>query len=516
MKYQLVLAEDEPEAAENIFDILHLYCPQFELAASAENGLDALELAHKHHPDLLLTDIKMPVMNGLDLIKRLHKELPEIKTIILSGYQDFEYARTALQYGAVDYLLKPISPQTLKATLNRLVPYMENENAQKRLGFIQELLAGGTKHREDLYSLFPAPGYYAGLCRKNGLAGRFLGVKRIFPPPSRVSENSIDIYGKDDMECLHIEQQDASIKQYENHRPNSPTGPAHWEKVQWLNQEVPGYRTIVFTNKPFPIKDLPGVMEELYTTLTHSLVIGKSQVLVAGTKNQEYQTENQSFASDNTIAHYLNYYLKEKKNGKIKETLQEQLRSLEKQEIPQYRVENGVRSFMEQILLFSPEIIRPDERIEILIDDAFYYATDYKDLEKNLLYVLEKLLPPQELNLNKIDTPEFFNLIEDYIKTKLTEALSLQQTCVHFGISQTYMSRLFRKYTGLSFVNYLTRCRIEQAKQYLQGGNTLIKDAAALTGYSDQFYFSKVFKSLTGESPSDFIRGEGTIPPSSG
>jgi YesN/AraC family two-component response regulator len=70
---------------------------------------------------------------------------------------------------------------------------------------------------------------------------------------------------------------------------------------------------------------------------------------------------------------------------------------------------------------------------------------------------------------------------------------------------------LFRKYTGLSFTNYLTRSRIEKAKLYLANGSTLIKDAAALTGYSDQFYFSKVFKSLTGLSPSDFISGKNQI-----
>ena len=118
------------------------------------------------------------------------------------------------------------------------------------------------------------------------------------------------------------------------------------------------------------------------------------------------------------------------------------------------------------------------------------------------------LLPGRELSINKIDTPEFFGLIEEFIRDKLAEPISLQQTCIHFGISQTYMSRLFRKYTGLSFTNYLTRSRIEKAKQYLSGGSTLIKDAAALTGFNDQFYFSKVFKSLTNQSPSEFISGE--------
>jgi two-component system response regulator YesN len=119
--------------------------------------------------------------------------------------------------------------------------------------------------------------------------------------------------------------------------------------------------------------------------------------------------------------------------------------------------------------------------------------------------MLEKLLPQTGQHITKIDTPEFFGLIEEYVKDKLNEPLSLQQACMHIGISQTYMSRLFRKYTGLSFSNYLTRSRIELAKQYLSDGKTLIKDAATMAGFKDQFYFSKVFKSFTGFSPSDYI-----------
>ena len=494
MKYKLVLAEDEPAAAENIYDIIRLYCPQFELIATAENGAEALQLAGKIRPDLLLTDIKMPVMNGLELIKRLHEEMPEIKTVIISGYQDFEFARTALQYGAVDYLLKPISPHTLQMTLNQIIPHLENEKNQKRLSLIQDLLAGGTRREDELNSLFPVPGYRAGLCRKNGLIGRFLGVKQIFPPASLITENSIDIYGRDDMESIHIERSDI-------HSEDPAAGASHWEKIAWLNRDVPGYFTIVFSDNPFPIGELPKVTEKLYNTLVYSLVIGKSQVLPEG--KTTLRTENMQNTAENTLV----YYLKEKRSEKIREILHEELVLWEKSGTPQYRVEDGVRLFMEKILLFNPETAGHDERIEILIDDAFYYATDYTDLEKNLLYILEKLIPAQEINLNKIDTPEFFNLIEEYIKTRLAEPLSLQQACIQFGISQTYMSRMFRKYTGLSFNNYLTRSRIELAKQHLLNGNTLVKDAAALAGYGDQFYFSKVFKSMTGKSPSDFVSG---------
>jgi YesN/AraC family two-component response regulator len=88
----------------------------------------------------------------------------------------------------------------------------------------------------------------------------------------------------------------------------------------------------------------------------------------------------------------------------------------------------------------------------------------------------------------------------------LAESLTLQFVCKHFGISQAYLSRLFRKYTGLSFISHLTFIRIEKAKQHLAGGTGLIRDAAAMVGFNDQFYFSKVFRAYTGQSPSEYIR----------
>jgi len=494
MRYRLVVAEDEPAAAENVHDILRLYCPQFELVATAENGAECLDIVRKYRPDLLLTDIKMPVMNGLELIKQLHAQAPEIKVIILSGYQDFDFARTAIQHGAIDYLLKPITPNSLQATLNRIMPLLDNDRSQKCLSLLQELLSGRKDNIEQLKTYFPAPGYIAGLCRKNGLLGKFLGVKRVFPPASLVYGDTIDIYGKDGMECIHIEPY------------NSYSNSMLWNEVKWLNRDIPGYQTIVFSDKPAGINELATVIDELYNVLARSLITGKSQIIPLKPVNEKKEN-TQGISAPDYLNDTLIYYIKKNRNEKIKETLHEQIVSWEKLNIPQFRIEEKVRSFLEQIRMASIETMHPEDKIEFLMDDAFYYATDYADLEKSLLYILEKLLVQTDQFFTKIDTPEFFALIEEYVKDKLKEPLSLQQACVHIGISQTYMSRLFRKYTGLSFSNYLTRSRIELAKQYLSDGKTLIKDAATIAGFKDQFYFSKVFKSFTGLSPSDYISG---------
>jgi YesN/AraC family two-component response regulator len=100
---------------------------------------------------------------------------------------------------------------------------------------------------------------------------------------------------------------------------------------------------------------------------------------------------------------------------------------------------------------------------------------------------------------------EFFNLIRNYTHSRFAEELNLQTICKHFGISQTYVSRLFRKYTNQSFVNYLTSVRIEKAKEYLSQSDILVRDAAAMSGFKDPLYFSRVFHTLTGLTPSEYM-----------
>ncbi|MDR2607510.1 MAG: response regulator [Treponema sp.] len=497
--YRVILVEDEPAAAENVYDIIRIYCPQFELVASGENGEEGLNLARMHHPDLLLTDIRMPGMNGLELIIRLHEELPDIKTMILSGYQDFEYARTALQHGAIDYLSKPISPATLQDTLNRAIPVLESSRENKVINLIRELLNKETHDPSEYKKYFPSPLYTAGICRKNGLPKRFSDFRPPVPPAFRILGDTVDMYGRDEMECLHIEA------------AGLPPSKELIQKISWLNRDSPGYSTIVFYEKTFSLQELPVIAGLLYDTLNRELCIGKSKIIFASAAEPCKRSEFFSFNRDNSLM----YYLKERRFDKVRAILLETIYACEKAELPQFLAEEELRFILEEIRVSRDgEKQNPPaqkEPIEFLLDDAFCYATNYEDLKESLLYILDKLLPEAEQPINKVDTPEFFSLIEGYMKSHLAETISLQQLCIHFGISQTYMSRLFRKYKSQSFIDYLTYIRIEKAKEILSDGTTLIKDTAAMTGFTDQFYFSRVFKSLTGQSPSDFISGAGGL-----
>ncbi|WP_010261872.1 response regulator transcription factor [Treponema primitia] len=481
--YKIILVEDEPAAAEHIRDILRIYCPQFELAAAGDNGKTGLELARQYHPDILLTDIRMPVMDGLELIRTLHEELPDIKTIILSGYQDFEYARTALRHGTVDYLLKPISPATLRASLDRVVPLIENEQRQNRLSLLRQLLGEDAPPPDKLNAYFPAPLYTAALMRINGLPSRFSPL--IGGIMDRAGEDWFTLTGRDEMEYLHIATGEL---------PND-----HFTDV-FKHQEIPGYTTTLIWGQPFPLTELPMVVRSLYKALDQGLIIGMTQLIVAHLTNQRLIPK--SPPADWEFKDSLRLFLRENKPDRIKKLLEDLLNQYRREEQSQLALEQVVRSFLGDIKYELKSPVSPEE-IELMINDAFAYATCYGDLSASLMDVLDKILPNQ--TIAKVDTPEFFTLIKKYLSAHLAESLSLQSLSGHFGISQTYISRLFRKYTGQSFINYLTIIRIEKAKEYMTDRELLIRDIAALVGYSDQFYFSRVFRTITGRSPSEWV-----------
>ena len=119
--YQILLVDDEYYVRQSLLRrIRSLENDDFKVIAEAENGEAALEMLQLHDVQMVITDIRMPVLDGLDLTKQIHEKYPGMITVILTGYADFEYAQKALRYGAFDYLLKPVSEESLDDLLNRV------------------------------------------------------------------------------------------------------------------------------------------------------------------------------------------------------------------------------------------------------------------------------------------------------------------------------------------------------------------------------------------------------------
>ena len=130
--YQVFIAEDEPAALQHLCTIIKIKCPNFQVTGTAENGKDALEQLGELKPDILITDVKMPVMDGLELIRTFKEKNYPGEILVLSNYEDFDSVRSALLLGAADYLLKvKISPDTLLACLNKTTEKLQEKADRK-------------------------------------------------------------------------------------------------------------------------------------------------------------------------------------------------------------------------------------------------------------------------------------------------------------------------------------------------------------------------------------------------
>ena len=132
---RVLLVEDEPASQDYLQSIVRRELPEMELAGVCENGEEALALMRKSRVDIVVTDIKMPVMDGLQLAEAVRGAFPLVPVVIVSGYERFEYAKTALRFGVSDYLLKPVKPSEMRDCLRRLALRQEfSRGARQALG----------------------------------------------------------------------------------------------------------------------------------------------------------------------------------------------------------------------------------------------------------------------------------------------------------------------------------------------------------------------------------------------
>lgn len=138
-RYTVVVAEDEELLLHDLVKKIQATGLCFNVIGTAQTGSQALDLVDTLHPDLLITDIRMPIMNGIALLEKVRERYPLIKFIIISGFSDFEYARSAIQLQVSEYLLKPIDPEELKAALVNIKNKFQIEQSTYKDLFNSEL-----------------------------------------------------------------------------------------------------------------------------------------------------------------------------------------------------------------------------------------------------------------------------------------------------------------------------------------------------------------------------------------
>lgn len=492
-----MLVDDEPAAIQFLSTIIGKKCPDFVVTHTAADGQEAIEILQNSVVDVILFDINMPILNGLELSERIHHAQLPVQMVAVSGYSEFEYARQALKNGVLDYLLKPIVPNEVVKVLDGLKDKLDQLYYQERIQIIRKLYHDTTVPDSVVERYFGEQTFYVALVRYNGLPVRFstMNSKEVF---SEIYE-TIFSFGRDDRENLYIfpaglviENQFRNMLQLRVERDTT----------------IEGYHTVVYSSKPVESKNMNDTIKQLYQILNNQIVLGENRT-VDICRDQDVGFELDE-TEKNLFAEY-QYCLTKRDSRKAKERMLKLLEVWNQNKRSLLWIERRIRSMSLSIdQLNEKNFNNRYVENENALEEIFANSQDFKQLKSGIAEIIYQS-SDEEWQEDVMDTPEFVERVCDYMKKNLDQPLSMLSIGKEFGISQTYLGKLFRKHKQVTLNNFLTAARMEKAKELMaQNEEIMIKALAERLGYKDQFYFSRVFRSYTGVCPSDYIANVST------
>ena len=512
---RVILVDDEQFVRKGLMTLIDWEECGFEVSGEASNGEDAFKLINDKNPDLVITDIKMPVVDGLELIKSLvqiNKTKP--KFIVISGYNDFKYAQTALRYGVTDFILKPINKEELETTLLKLAETLQTEKVEAQIRnqelvvkMYEDLIEGRINKDEilryvDKLGISTCKKYYYLLIELNGAHKR----------PSL----DIDTFKKEVIDIVQYET--STVFPIHLHEHNKGV-----YGLIITNQELKFYRDNIkqFVNK------LNGELSRKMTDST--LYVGKAIDSLSRLKE-----------SYDSAVHAMQYKYIQNDNSPIfydtiKDTeihfteLDHKLYSMLMENIEECNpiaIKDSIESIISefQTKKFAPEAVKTSinrcihgvikriknlngEETELsglveMIEWEHYYFTTI-DLKKRLT---EFMLEGSEylLILRKETAKGDIYKVKYYIETHFQENISIKSIAATFYMNPVYMGQLFKKTYGIYFKEYLLDLRLTEAKKLLRQTNMRIYEVAEKVGFGSTDYFVTQFEKIEGVTPTEY------------
>ena len=520
MKYTVLVVEDEFEQRRAIIERVDWQSAGFEVVGEAENGVEALDLIETLEPDLILTDIKMPMLSGLDLALKVRQLRPATQIVILSGYDSFEYAQTAINYNIIRYLLKPISSSEMSKELIEIHRRMD-----ERLGSVISVPDAGLKEQLDKLSV------------DNFLLPLMLGSNEQQPDDAVLFKRA---------EELGIVKKDSSprfcvlVSKYKNADGKACTGKEHTDFVDTVfSHYMYSVSFIVYgrvvtlavtedDGEMSNIMELP-VRETVQTAkrmLNQSCTIGVSREFSALSDcAQAYFQAVTARRYTKDGAGEVRFINDQEHNGEIeinrieKTVLKlEQLLKVGKgEELEDFINVLFENSTPENADLLIVQIIATiyrvvsnttDDKTEILkllsSNPIFTRATSYSSEIgiKNELISFCANAKNIISNMQKRDSEILCDRVVQIIDDRFSdEDLSLTAVSNELAVSPNYLSALIKKTKKKNFITLLTERRMSAAYDMLVCSNMKVLEISENCGYSDQHYFSYCFKKFYGESP---------------
>ncbi|MGL4736451.1 MAG: response regulator transcription factor [Cellulosilyticaceae bacterium] len=492
MMLKIMVVEDEPPILRGICNKIKKAHTNCEIVHTAYNGQAAIDYLTENPVDIVFTDINMPLISGLELLEYINQHHPQIITIILSGYQEFEYAKKALRLGAYDYLLKPLDLTEITKIIGKIIQELQqlqlcevfqgHEIYQSSPGFT-------LKPPFDLISVclgsFPTTGSYALSYWQSYWQEMDLENQLLTLLPQHTTYCLMS--GKNPKERLLLLQglSKAQLK---------VVTATLYDALQLQGQPC----TLIHLLPQQDLETLYASYIKFSLEYPHMIIFGTAQ-LIDLAHRPAYTMHLIAPTAEKQLIHAL-----EKQHLSLfKKTLLGIFDTFASQQLSQANLETLLNHIV--LLCKKTHFISTDGYVvEQLLHSHLIACSDYAQLFEQTITTLAQY-HTQQGTTDTQDKASLIEQIECFIQAHITEPITNQDLSEHFGLVPTYISKLFKTYKGSSPSEYMMMLRIEKAKEMLlQNPDLLSKDIAQIVGYSDPLYFSRVFKKSTGMYPSEY------------
>ena len=527
---KVIIADDEKWVRAAIIRTIPFEKLGLSLVCEASNGLEALQFCKEYQPDILISDIKMPGLTGLELIKEIHGFSSKIKIIIISGYSDFEYAKTAMNYGITDYILKPVDQKEISEVLLKIKEsiLIERKQYEERNLFKSQYEKTLTILKDKFLNQLILPNYLTLESIKSELKRYNLSFINpyysimVFCPDKTAVDSKPKSYTsfvvrimKKYLKAVTFVNSSKSgeIISIINH-PQDKINPEMCKRALTLctalyRRHFKGDLSIGVSITAQQITKLPNLYVQCCEALQLKFWKSNEEIFFY-TPNRLCDTLSFTLQADiledivvnlkisdikPAIAYVDNLYSHLKANCKTKQELVKDFFLSFIQSV-QNRLEIQL-SFVEYELSESGGV-HPSERIK--------NAASLEELIEAVKDILTRICAFYSQK-NPLTEENIIEYAKKFIEDNFDKNISLEQVSKYVHLNPTYFCELFKKNTGVNFVDYKTHLRIENAKELLKTGNLNIDKISSRLGYSDSKYFSKLFKKVTGKTPQDYKKG---------
>ena len=539
---KIFLAEDEVVVRETIKRMIPWEELGFELVGEAADGEMALPLLIRQQPDLLITDIKMPFMDGLTLARLAKKEIPGLKVVILSGYDDFNYAKQAIGIGVEDYLLKPITKNALIERLSEIRSRYEHEKTQKEYyeKFQREMQAYEKNSSRDFFE---------------ALVGGSMDMMEVY---KRAEKLGLDIVAEAynvlifTMNCdedfsgqrdEYSSWEAESLELLENFFAGHSSAMLFRSNIFSYGVLLKGQRETIEENTRACVDEIRKILSRQDGRREWFLAVGQSVERLSQIQ-KSYHTASRAFSQRYLYDENILYY-----------------DEMETMEHPGGQAETEDNAYLQKVDVnaLNPAILQKflsnglQEETENFVKD-YFYAIGQEPMESlvfrnyvilNVLFSVISVIKGLGCDTNEMESADTEEVLAEsgknmesaiaYAKKMISQAIeirdqnsgnknrSILKTAVDFidshymdeeislntvanvaNVSSNHFSALFSQNMGQTFIEYLTTLRMNKAKELLRCTGMRSSEIAGEIGYKDAHYFSYLFKKAQCMTPSDY------------